>query len=560
MSIWHLLLTNLALAALVVIIIDHGVVVLARLPLRLQSCLKGVLMGCAAVAAMVMVPAVTGGAMVDLRTVFVAAAGFFCGPLAGAISTVIAVAFRFSVGGETAYVGAINIVLAFGAGISARYLLASQKRPRWELLAFALPVTVTNLLTYFVLPFSVALDLLARTGLPYLSLSFVGALFIGYSIRSIERRHALEKSNVIYRTMVEQLPDALNFKDTDGRFIVANPATARNVGAEDAESLIGKTDFDLHPREIAERYHADEMRLLQNRDITRLEQPSVFANGRSGWVSTLKAPLFDERGKVLGLITHNRDITQERANAEAKNEFISVVSHELRTPLTSIRGALGLLRSGKLGSFDAKASSLLKIAHTNTDRLLLLVNDILDMEKIQSGKLEFLIRPESLEPLVEQAIAASNEYCPDKKIAIEFVNDFEQAVADVDPDRLHQVLGNLLSNALKFSPQASTVTVRLAEYDGVARISVQDRGPGIPKDFQPRLFNKFEQATSGATRNPGGTGLGLCIAKSIVETMGGRIDFETADNIGTTFHVELPLSNASVGATSAEETSASVAA
>ena len=559
MTIWHLLLTNLALAALVVVVLDHAARLLTALPPPADAALKGALMGCGAIGAMLLVPAFTGGAMVDLRTVFIAAAGFFFGPLAGIVCTVIAVAVRFGIGGETAYIGAINILLASGAGLSARLLLSRRERPRWELLAFALPLTLTNFLTYFVLPLPSALALFAKTGAPYLTLTFLGALFIGYSIRSIERRRALETSNLIYRAMVEQLPDALNFKDRDGHFVVANAATARLVGAPDVETLIGRTDFDFHPREIAKVYRADEDRLFETREVSRFDQPAVFSDGSAGWLATLKAPLYDEHGTILGLITHNRDVTEDRANAQVKNDFISVVSHELRTPLTSIRGALGLLRSGRLGTFDAKAENLLKIAHLNSDRLIILVNDILDMEKIQSGKLEYAIRPEPLGVIVEQAVAASRGYCPEKTIEVEFINDLEDDIAEIDPDRLHQVLGNLLSNALKFSPNASTVTVRLAAMDGAARISVEDRGPGIPKDFQPRIFNKFEQATSGPTRRSGGTGLGLCIAKSIVEAMGGQIGYETVENVGTTFHLDLPLSQAGDLARDDETTAVSAA-
>ncbi|SMD12141.1 PAS domain S-box-containing protein [Fulvimarina manganoxydans] len=544
MSLWQALLANLALAALVMLALDYALGLTTRWNATLGSCAKGGLLGLGAIGMMVVLPTLVGGALLDLRSIFVAASSFVFGPLAGLVSTAIAVLARLVLGGETANVGVGNIVMAALAGMAARRFSAGQIAPRWALLIFALAVTATNLATYFLLPLNMAVALLERTGPAYLSLSFLGALFIGSSIRAMEGRRALETSNMIYRKMVEQLPDALNFKDAKGRFVVANPATARLVGVEEVSDLIGKTDFDFHPEDLAQRYRADEVSLLGSREATRLEQPALLENGRPGWLATLKAPLIDDQGRVAGLITHNRDITEERANAEVKNEFLSVVSHELRTPLTSIKGSLGLLSSERFGPIDPKAANLLQIAQVNSDRLLRLVNDLLDMETIDRGKLKVVIQPTRLEDAVRQAVAEVKGYLVEKGVTITVENTCKGAVVAVDPDRFQQVLGNLLSNAMKFSPAQSVVTIRLADLDGTARMSVVDHGPGIPKDFQSRLFKKFEQAASGPKRKSGGTGLGLSITKSIVEAMNGRITFETADGQGTTFHVDLPLYDA----------------
>ena len=281
--------------------------------------------------------------------------------------------------------------------------------------------------------------------------------------------------------------------------------------------------------------------MLQSGVVQRLEQPALFSDGSQGWLSTVKAPFTDEAGRVVGVITYNRDISDQKRIAQLKNEFISTVSHELRTPLTSIRGSLGLIAAGVAGELPPKAANLVKIAHTNSERLVLLINDILDMEKIESGKIAFEMRPMPVRPIVEQAIAASSNYLPERQIRLLLVDDAPRAAANIDPDRLHQVLTNLLSNAIKFSSVGETVTVNLARRrGGLLRISVVDRGAGIPEAFRGRIFGKFEQADASNTRGRGGTGLGLSIAKAIIEKLGGVITFETQEGAGTAFHVDLP--------------------
>lgn len=243
----------------------------------------------------------------------------------------------------------------------------------------------------------------------------------------------------------------------------------------------------------------------------------------------------------------------EKANA-AKSSFLSTVSHELRTPLTSIRGSLGLVSAGVAGVLPPKAENLVRIAHTNSERLVRLINDILDMEKIESGKMMFEMQRHPLRPIVEQAIETANNYMPDRRIRIVLVDDAPGSVVDVDADRMHQVVTNLLSNAIKFSPPAGIVQMRLAYLDHHVEIAVSDQGAGIPLAFRDRIFGKFEQADSSSTREKGGTGLGLSITKALVQHMSGAIGFETTDGAGTTFKVTLPLAadNAPVRSASLE--------
>ena len=237
------------------------------------------------------------------------------------------------------------------------------------------------------------------------------------------------------------------------------------------------------------------------------------------------------------------DILQLREYEQLKSDFVSTVSHELRTPLTSMRGALGLVLSGAAGPVSPDTRDLLHIANQNTERLIRLINDILDIEKIESGSITVRHDRCDLHPLLETTIAGLQGYATEHKVQI-VLHAPQTAHVMGDQDRLIQVFTNLLSNAIKFSPRQSEVVVSLAVDSDTARMRVRDHGPGIPIEFQERIFGKFQQAESSPSRRHGGTGLGLAIAKAIVERHEGRITFETAAGKGTTFIVELPLAPA----------------
>jgi signal transduction histidine kinase len=236
-----------------------------------------------------------------------------------------------------------------------------------------------------------------------------------------------------------------------------------------------------------------------------------------------------------------RDELDERRRVEKlKDDFISMVSHELRTPLTSIHGALGLI-GGRFGAdLPAPVVQLVDVARRNSLRLVRLVNDILDLQKIESGTLAFELRPLELAHHLRQAVETTEPYAASFGVAIALRDTPPHAWLRVDADRSMQVMTNLLSNAAKFSAPGTTVTVTAGRRAGVLRIEVADRGPGIPDAFRDRIFQRFAQADSSLTRERGGSGLGLSIAKAIVERMGGRIGFETQLGAGTTFYVDFP--------------------
>jgi signal transduction histidine kinase/DNA-binding response OmpR family regulator len=261
--------------------------------------------------------------------------------------------------------------------------------------------------------------------------------------------------------------------------------------------------------------------------------------GEPVWIRDVVTVLLEDGRPALcrGVMT---DVTAFKRVESMKNDFISTVSHELRTPLTSIRGALGLVNAGIAGALPDRAKRMIDIAAKNSERLTNLVNDILDMEKILSGKMSFNLRPLELDSLVAQAVEANRPYAQSCGVALQLDARTNGDLVRADADRLMQVLANLLSNACKFSPKGETVRVVTERLEGRLRISVSDRGPGIPEEFRPRVFEKFAQADSGSDRQKSGTGLGLSITKGLVDRMSGAIGFETESGRGTTFTVDLP--------------------
>ncbi|MDC3959309.1 sensor histidine kinase [Polyangium jinanense] len=233
-------------------------------------------------------------------------------------------------------------------------------------------------------------------------------------------------------------------------------------------------------------------------------------------------------------------IEQRKVIERIKDEFVSTVAHELRTPLTSIRGALGLLEGGVLGALPDEAMEVVNIARTNTDRLVRLINDFLDLEKIEAGKLELTPKHVDVRRLVSSLVESLSPVAAEAKVELwaEVRGDLDLVA---DEDRIAQVLTNLMSNALKFSPSEARVELFAeATATGHVRFGVRDRGPGIAEADLARLFNRFEQLGGHGPRKVGGTGLGLAISKAIVEQHGGTIGVASTLGQGSTFWFELP--------------------
>ncbi len=236
-----------------------------------------------------------------------------------------------------------------------------------------------------------------------------------------------------------------------------------------------------------------------------------------------------------------QDITERRRVEQMKNQFVSMVSHELRTPLTAICGALGLLSGGALGAIPNLMQPMLQIASDNSEKLTQLINDLLDIDKLAAGKMQFELKDCAVRELLTQSVRHNQPYA-DKfstRIVLEAGPD---ATLALDPMRFHQIMANLLSNAAKFSPPGTEVSVSTLNEQHLFRISVSDQGPGIPENFRHRIFEKFSQADSADARQRGGTGLGLAIVRELTNRMGGHIGFTSETGNGSCFYLEFPLS------------------
>jgi PAS domain S-box-containing protein len=267
----------------------------------------------------------------------------------------------------------------------------------------------------------------------------------------------------------------------------------------------------------------------------------VLSNGAVRHVAAVQGVILDTSGEVLRVIGVNMDITERKELERAKSEFIATVSHELRTPLTSIRGSLGLVNGGAAGVLPEEAARLVAVAYRNTDRLTHIVNDILDAEKLGCGQMSLELTRQSLTALVEQAIDENRGYSRSYQVHFAITAPLPEVVVMVDANRILQVLANFLSNAAKFSPAEATVKIGMAVDGTNVRVSVTDHGPGVPAAFREHIFERFSQADNSDSRRKGGTGLGLTIAKALIERMQGTIGFTTHAEFGTTFFFELPV-------------------
>ena len=269
------------------------------------------------------------------------------------------------------------------------------------------------------------------------------------------------------------------------------------------------------------------------------------ARRRNGETFTCELSLFefdaadDQRHVAANLI----DVSERHVVERMKRDFISTVSHELRTPLTAIRGSLGLLASGVMGELPADARPVVSVAERNSIRLLALINDILDFDRLESGKMKMALRPTPLLPVLERSIESISAVAAQDGVRIEL--QCNGAVVLADEERLMQVTVNLLSNAVKYSSRGDTVTVSASTAGESVEVRVADRGRGIPADLQAKLFRRFERADSSDARTKPGTGLGLAICKAIVEQHGGAIGVASREGIGSTFWFRIPAASES---------------
>ncbi|MCZ4320632.1 PAS domain S-box protein [Pseudomonas anguilliseptica] len=351
---------------------------------------------------------------------------------------------------------------------------------------------------------------------------------------------AIREREDYLRALLDNVLDAIITIDQQGYIETFNHAAERIFGYSHLE-VSGHRATLLLPepqRSMRARYLSHFLKTgIQQMLGKEIELTAMRSNGETFTIELAISQISHQgERRFIAVI---RDIEERKRIERMKNEFVSTVSHELRTPLTAISGSLGLINGGALGEVPEAIQQMLQIAQDNSQRLNLLINDLLDMEKLVAGKMLFELHDEALQPLLEQAIEENQPYASHYQVQLQLQGPPTQARVRVDKLRLAQVLANLLSNAAKFSPQGQTVEVRVEQHDALVRVSVTDHGPGVPENFQARIFSKFSQADATDTRQKGGTGLGLAISKEIIERIGGKIGFHSSPGHGATFWFEL---------------------
>lgn len=363
-----------------------------------------------------------------------------------------------------------------------------------------------------------------------------GVLLGAISVRTDITATKIDASQRDVSMMLDKLSDDIYIFDlVTLRYTYMNEAAMKRHGY-DCQTYLQKTFVEDVPDLDADEFRAKIATLVD--DKVEQFQGSISVWGVPFDISLqLIRPEYGDMRCVAVL----RDVSERIAIEKSKDEFIATVSHELRSPLTSIKGAMGLLLSGAAGDMTEKSRNMLEIAHRNADRLVLIVNDILDLEKIAAGQMEFRMEANDLLSVVNEAVVANQQFADSFDVRIVTKAPNRTAKASFDPDRMLQVLNNLLSNAAKFSKPGGEVHVVVEALDDRHRVTVQDFGDGIPKAAQSKIFERFTQADNNDRRAAGGTGLGLSIVKAIVERHGGMIAFESHEGRGTRFYFELPL-------------------
>jgi len=352
---------------------------------------------------------------------------------------------------------------------------------------------------------------------------------------------AQEQANIV-ETSMRAMPDGMLILDDDLEFVSWNDRLFEILGLN-ADLIVGSESpaktFRYMMGQRGEYGTGDiDSLVAEHEAMLRQSEANIrerqLSNGR--WVEIRNYPI-----PTGGYIYIVRDFTEQHAMARMKDEFISTVSHELRTPMTSILGSIGLLAGGTFGELQPQAGDLLRIANDNGQRLLTLINDLLEVEKLASGNMEYRMERIGIDELLSDAMDANKGYAEQFEVNLVLRRSDIDAKVYGDKVRLLQVMANLISNAVKYSATESDVDISPEMVGDTVRISVIDRGEGIPLDYHSQVFEKFTRADSSNTRQVGGTGLGLSICKAIVEHHGGRIGFESEPGIGSTFYFELDI-------------------
>jgi PAS domain S-box-containing protein len=354
----------------------------------------------------------------------------------------------------------------------------------------------------------------------------------------IQAQTSLRQSEALFRSLSESSPVGIFRNDTEGNCTYTNPRCQEITGSSFEEHLGDGWQQFIHPEDLKKilPQRSAEMAAKQKASV---ELRHIHKNGTIRLCQVKAAPILSTAHELLGYVGTVEDITESRAIEQMKNEFISIVSHELRTPLASIRGSLGLLASDVLNDDPDTAKHMLEIAAIETERLVRLVSDILDLERLESN--EVVLEKEwcNANTLMQQAIEVLQPLAEEKQIALSFSPIPVQIWAA--SDRIIQTLVNLLSNAIKFSPPFSNVALSVSRQANRVLFQVQDQGRGIPANKLETIFGRFQQVDASDSRNEGGTGLGLSICRNIVQQHSGQIWVESAVGQGSTFYFTITI-------------------
>ncbi|MCQ4257894.1 PAS domain S-box protein [Stutzerimonas stutzeri] len=354
----------------------------------------------------------------------------------------------------------------------------------------------------------------------------------------------LDKQQEMNRRLLEALSEAVVACDAECNLTLFNN-TARRWHGLDAQQIAPEqwpVAYHLFHADGVTPMTMDEVpliRALRGEHIRNLEM-TIVLHGTPRYVLANADPMYASNGQQNGAVVVLHDITERKQIEILQRDFVSTVSHELRTPLTSITASLGLICGQVMGEVPEHLHELLDIAQQNSKRLSALIDDLLDIDKLNAGKMRFELQQQPLQPLLEQALRSNQGYAENYGVSIE-LGDCPAVSINVDTMRLEQVMSNLLSNAAKFSPPGERIELWAeATEDRKVRVNVRDKGPGIAEGFRGRIFSKFAQADSSDTRQQGGTGLGLAISKELIEHMEGQIGFDSTPGAGACFWFELP--------------------
>jgi len=343
-----------------------------------------------------------------------------------------------------------------------------------------------------------------------------------------------KKTEAIIRSVAE----GLVVVDAQGKVVMINPA---------AERLLGSSKKDKIGKHITDDLKDHQLVSFAKGSAEREEREIELASKNDDTKKILRASsavIEDENGETVGMVSVLSDITKQKELDNLKNTFVANVSHELRTPLVSMEKSLSLILTKTTGEINKDQEQFLAIAQRNLKRLTLLINDLLDLSKLEAGKLQLKRELTPLKKVIEESVEGLNTWAGTKGIHLEKAVQEGLPELNIDPNRLIQVLNNLIGNAIKFTPQNGKITVeaKLGETNREIQVSIIDTGIGIPKENLPKIFSKFYQIGERSASDISGTGIGLSIAKEIVELHGGRIWVESEHGQGAKFTFVLPLS------------------